>query len=77
MDLNFKGSPFTWWNDSANEGCIFKRLDKVVVNQLFMNDIGQVDLKYLSRFGSDHAPLLLSCGASSDQFHKLFRFLNF
>lgn len=40
IDLNFKGNPLTWWNGRADEGCIFNRLDKVIVNQLFFDDVG-------------------------------------
>ncbi|KAG5631193.1 hypothetical protein H5410_002910 [Solanum commersonii] len=28
VDINFKGSPFTWWNGRADRDCIFKRLDR-------------------------------------------------
>lgn len=31
--INFKGSPFTWWNGRIGPDCIFKRLDRVVINQ--------------------------------------------
>ncbi|XP_060185616.1 uncharacterized protein LOC132615077 [Lycium barbarum] len=32
LDMRFKGSPFTWWNGRSAEDCIFKRLDRIVVN---------------------------------------------
>jgi len=34
-DIRFTGSPFTWWNRRSDAECIFKRLDRVVVNQAF------------------------------------------
>ncbi|XP_075084937.1 uncharacterized protein LOC142168177 [Nicotiana tabacum] len=34
-------------------------------------------LEHQIRIGSDHAPLLLSCGEQASQFVKLFKFLNF
>lgn len=37
--LKFQGIPFTWWNGWVDEDCNFKRLERVVVNQLFMDDI--------------------------------------
>lgn len=32
-EVQFKGSPFTWWNRKAEHDCIFKRLDKILINQ--------------------------------------------
>lgn len=36
-ELKFSGSKFTWWDSKAAEDCIFKRLEKILVNQEFMN----------------------------------------
>lgn len=36
LDINFKGSPFTWWNCRVDSGCIFKRLDNILSNQAFL-----------------------------------------
>ncbi|KAG5611762.1 hypothetical protein H5410_023043 [Solanum commersonii] len=33
FDINFSGSPFTWWNGRVDEECIFKRLDRILINQ--------------------------------------------
>lgn len=33
---NFTGSNFTWWNGRINEGCILKRLDRILVNFDFL-----------------------------------------
>lgn len=56
MDVNFKGSPFTWWNRRIDNECIFKRLDSLFVNQELMGIFGGVDVEHLARTGSDHAP---------------------
>ncbi|KAK4726927.1 hypothetical protein R3W88_031844 [Solanum pinnatisectum] len=32
LDINFKGSPYTWWNGRIDQECIFKRLDRFFVN---------------------------------------------
>ncbi|KAG5585311.1 hypothetical protein H5410_045745 [Solanum commersonii] len=39
-DINFAGSPFTWWNGKADEECIFERLDRVVTNQVVLDLLG-------------------------------------
>lgn len=62
FDINFKGSPFTWWNYSAAEPCIFKRLDIIVINQEFMEIMRCAEKENLARTGSDYAQLLLSYG---------------
>ncbi|KAG5589798.1 hypothetical protein H5410_040312 [Solanum commersonii] len=36
-----------------------------------------MELQHLARTGSDHAPLLLSCGAGNQVTHKPFKFLKF
>ncbi|KAH0742871.1 hypothetical protein KY290_030864 [Solanum tuberosum] len=36
-EVRFSGSKYTWWNGRIEEECIFKRLDRVLVNQDFMN----------------------------------------
>ncbi|KAG5619746.1 hypothetical protein H5410_004964, partial [Solanum commersonii] len=59
-DLQFSGSPFTWWNSRANEDCVFKRLARVVVNQALQDMLSNMEVMHLARAGSDHAPLLLT-----------------
>lgn len=36
FDINFKGSPFIWWNGRADSECIFKRLYRLMINQFFL-----------------------------------------
>ncbi|KAH0685786.1 hypothetical protein KY285_016345 [Solanum tuberosum] len=31
VDIRFNGSSFTWWNGRADEECIFKRLDRILL----------------------------------------------
>ncbi|XP_075077155.1 uncharacterized protein LOC142163901 [Nicotiana tabacum] len=62
FDLGYKGSPFTWWNGRPNAECIFKRLDRILVNMSFHNLFPTIEVEHLIRTGLDHAPLLMSCG---------------
>ncbi|XP_059288975.1 uncharacterized protein LOC132042454 [Lycium ferocissimum] len=71
------GSPFTWWNGRAANDCIFKRLDRMLHNELFQDWFGNLEVEHLSRTGSDHAPLLLTCGDQVQNYFKPFRFLKF
>ncbi|XP_070034325.1 uncharacterized protein [Nicotiana tomentosiformis] len=74
---SYKGSPFTWWNGRSNAECIFKRLDRIFVNFPFQNMLPTIEVEHLIRTGSDHAPLLMTCGVQTTKFVKPFRFLNF
>ncbi|XP_059281287.1 uncharacterized protein LOC132034982 [Lycium ferocissimum] len=77
FDMGFKGSPYTWWNGRAAEDCIFKRLDRIMVNSHFQEVFPQIEVEHLTRTGFDHSPLLLSYGEIAINMKKPFRFLNF
>ncbi|XP_060170365.1 uncharacterized protein LOC132601283 [Lycium barbarum] len=51
FDMGFKGSPYTWWNGRAAEDCIFKRLDRIVVNFLFQEILPHIEVEHLTRTG--------------------------
>ncbi|KAK4731189.1 hypothetical protein R3W88_024177 [Solanum pinnatisectum] len=36
-ELKFTWSKYTWWNGRIGEACIFKRLDRIMGNQKFLN----------------------------------------
>ncbi|KAK4731359.1 hypothetical protein R3W88_024347 [Solanum pinnatisectum] len=75
--LHFTCNPFTWWNGRADGECIFKRLDRVVINQTLQDLFGQLEIQHLTRIGSDHVPLLLTCEGSTQHYIKPFRFQKF
>lgn len=49
LDINFKGSPFTWWNGKADSECIFKRLDRILINHECMGMVVHVEMEHLAR----------------------------
>lgn len=57
VDLKYFGSDYTWWNGKVGEVCIFKRQDRILGNQDFMNDFPSSEVHHLIRQGSDHAPI--------------------
>ncbi|XP_019241420.1 PREDICTED: uncharacterized protein LOC109221391 [Nicotiana attenuata] len=77
FDLGFKGSIYTWWNGRAEKDCIFKRLDRCVRNMELQQFWPGLEISHLSKIGSDHSPMHLSCNPSSGPIKKAFRFLNF
>ncbi|XP_060182971.1 uncharacterized protein LOC132612916 [Lycium barbarum] len=72
FEVSFKGSLFTWWNGRAGRDCIFKRLDRMLTNSKLQDWFGHMEVEHLSRTGSDHAPLLLTCGNSSQHSKATF-----
>lgn len=76
-DLGFKGSIYTWWNGRAEEDCIFKRLDRCFANIDFQQVWPALQITHLSKIGSDHSPIFISCNPNSIPFKKAFRFFHF
>ncbi|XP_059284731.1 uncharacterized protein LOC132038025 [Lycium ferocissimum] len=77
IEAGFKGSPFTWWNGRSDGQCIFKRLDRMLYNNLMQQWFGFIEVDHLSGTGSDHALLLLSCNEQQQQFIIPLKFLKF
>lgn len=77
VDVNYRGSPFTWWNGRIHNQSIFKRLDRYLINQDCLGYFVMVELEHLATTVSDHAPMLLSCGQKSNSPTRTFRFLKF
>nr|XP_009624556.1 uncharacterized protein LOC104115591 [Nicotiana tomentosiformis] len=71
IDLGYEESPFTWWNGRPNAECIFKWLDRILVNLPFQNLFSSIEMEHLIRTGSDHAPLLMICGENTT--HLMFK----
>lgn len=47
-------SRFTWWNGRVEDDCIFKRLDRVLLNHDFLDILPSSKMSHLIRQGSDH-----------------------
>lgn len=76
-EVSFSGSKYRWWNGRVDEECIFKRLDRIFINQEFADIFSVVEVEHLHRQGSDHAPLNLTCNSEVTHITKSFKFLNF
>ncbi|XP_060194932.1 uncharacterized protein LOC132624122 [Lycium barbarum] len=48
-EVGFKGSPFTWWNGRSDGQCIFKRLDRILYNNLMQQWYGLIEVDHLAR----------------------------
>ncbi|XP_027090440.2 uncharacterized protein [Coffea arabica] len=75
-DAGFTGSRFTWCNNRQERARIWKRLDRVLLNDLAVHSEHGFGVQHLGRDPSDHAPLLISAVTRLDNKPKPFRFLN-
>ncbi|KAK4382268.1 hypothetical protein Sango_2888600 [Sesamum angolense] len=74
--LPFTGANFTWHNCSDGERSLWKRLDRMLVNEVWL--VKWPQSKYISTHSrtSDHSPLILQ-GQDSRQNSSMFRFENY
>ncbi|KAL0295719.1 UNVERIFIED_CONTAM: hypothetical protein Sangu_3187800 [Sesamum angustifolium] len=74
--LPFTGANFTWHNCSDGERSLWKRLDRMLVNEAWL--VKWPQSKYISSHPrtSDHSPLILQ-GQDSRHYSSMFRFENY
>nr|XP_027096078.1 uncharacterized protein LOC113715975 [Coffea arabica] len=75
--VGYSGSRFTWCNNRHGRVHIWKRLDRLLMNQSASSLGLKFSVQHLCRDPSDHAPLLLSAVTNLDDKPKPFRFMNF
>ncbi|XP_069145607.1 uncharacterized protein [Solanum lycopersicum] len=83
VDIGFSGHRFTWSNKRGINHRIWKRLDRALVNDLWLEKMPQTTITHLSTTGSDHCPLLLEMktqlqwfkdgDTNSKYFHSIIR----
>ncbi|KAL0282723.1 UNVERIFIED_CONTAM: hypothetical protein Sangu_2935000 [Sesamum angustifolium] len=76
VQLPFTGCPFTWHNCSEGPRSLWKRLDRMLVNTIWMD--AWPGSSYISALSStsDHSPLILT-GMNRSEEHVVFRFDNY
>ncbi|XP_059306446.1 uncharacterized protein LOC132057874 [Lycium ferocissimum] len=60
-DLGFLGPKFTWCNNRKPRKRIWKKLDRIFINDNWAQIFCNCQVKHLVRTGSDHRPLLIKC----------------
>lgn len=73
----FKGSPFIWWNGRVDDQCIFKRLDRMVANEVFQENFRYLEVQHLDRTGSDYAHMPLTSKNNNSRSINLSNFSSF
>ncbi|XP_070007515.1 uncharacterized protein [Nicotiana sylvestris] len=77
VDIGFIGPKYTWCNNSRPRKRVWKRLDRIFINDTWAHLFQNYTLKYLNRPGSDHRPLLFKSKVNQSTTISYFRFLNF
>ncbi|XP_060972590.1 uncharacterized protein LOC133038446 [Cannabis sativa] len=68
-EVEYEGSHFTWCN-GRKQNLIHERLDRVMVNKKWWNTYAIANVKHLSRWCSDHCPLLVTFKAIANDDKK-------
>ncbi|KAG5605800.1 hypothetical protein H5410_027292 [Solanum commersonii] len=76
MDLGFDGQKFTWSNKRGIYNRVWKRLDRAMVNDSWLEKMPQTTITHLPSVGSDHCPLLMEMTDREEEHIKYFKFLN-
>ncbi|VFQ86944.1 unnamed protein product [Cuscuta campestris] len=71
----FSGNPFTW-TGIRSLGRVWKRLDRVFVNNTFLDNFQEINSMHISRGTSDHCPILVKASNPTFNGPRPFRFLN-
>lgn len=77
FDVGFSGSKYTWCNNRRPGKRIWKRLDRIFLNDYWIQALDNNMVRHLTRTGSDHRPLLLKSHNNQQSFIKYFQFLIF
>lgn len=77
VDAGFVGPKFTWCNNWRPEKRVWKRLDRILINDTWTQRFQNNFVRHLGRTGSDHRPILLRCQNDQGTGVNYFKFLNF
>ena len=76
LDMGYSGQPYTWCNHRKDGSRIWKRLDRGMVNDNWLDKMPSTNITHLPSVGSDHCPLLMEVIENKDTVIKYFKFLN-
>ncbi|XP_060183608.1 uncharacterized protein LOC132613554 [Lycium barbarum] len=76
IDAGFQGAQYTWCNNWGHPRTIWKRLDRLLFNEEWLDLLNDTKVTHLSKTGSDHAPLLVNIEKMRIDTVKYFKFLN-
>ncbi|KAG5595509.1 hypothetical protein H5410_036741 [Solanum commersonii] len=75
IDIGYTRLPFTWCNQMETQTRVWKRLDRSMVNDKWLEFMPQTTIEHLPSVGSDHSPLLMEMVRNNESHTKYFKFL--
>ncbi|KAH0746311.1 hypothetical protein KY285_007968 [Solanum tuberosum] len=75
-DIGYNGQQYTWCNQRSEEARVWKRLDRAMVNDKWLELMPQTTILHLYSVGSDHLPLLIEIIANVENNVRYFKFLH-
>jgi hypothetical protein len=75
IHLPTSGAEFTWANGRRNNRYTERRLDRAIINQLWLDTCQSISVTTLTKHKSDHYPLLLVSQVNNISFASQFKFL--
>nr|XP_009767379.1 PREDICTED: uncharacterized protein LOC104218552 [Nicotiana sylvestris]XP_016449441.1 PREDICTED: uncharacterized protein LOC107774429 [Nicotiana tabacum] len=76
VDLGYYGPKYTWSNGRGQCSIMWKRLDRGLANDQWLETFPAVTVSHLASAGSNHNPMLLELHIKQDNGKKYFKFLN-
>lgn len=76
IDLGFHGQQFTWCNQRNPDARVWKRLDRAMVNDKWLEIMPHTSITHLPSVGSDHCPLLMEVQEIPHSNIRYFKFLH-
>ena len=59
LELESYGLPYTWFNKRNSSSSIFKKLDRVLINDQWIYSFRDARVENLPIIGPDHGPIVL------------------
>lgn len=76
VDHGFYGPKYTWSNGRGLCSIVWKRLDRGLANDQWLEMFPAATVSHLASTGLDHNPLLLELHIMQDNGKQYFKFLN-
>ncbi|KAK4731480.1 hypothetical protein R3W88_024468 [Solanum pinnatisectum] len=76
IDLGYTGLPYTWCNQRNAQARVWKRLDRSMVNDKWLETMPQTTIEHLSSVGSDHKSSSIEMVRKNEDHIKYFKFLH-
>ncbi|XP_028118695.1 uncharacterized protein LOC114316230 [Camellia sinensis] len=76
-DLSYGGCQFTWANNRSEGTYIATKIDRVLVNEAWLDKFPEATAQFLPSGISDHSPAVVNISATKCSFKKPFKYFDF